>query len=64
MPGQLLKLSLDRGRLLDALHAAAHRLLVLRLKGDLDTPEGLRAWNDLIAAHDAVVDFGKAGDER
>jgi hypothetical protein len=34
---------------------AAHVLLVCRLRGQLDTPDGLRAWNDLIAAHDAIV---------
>lgn len=37
------------------LFRATHVLLVRRLKGQLDTPDGLRAWNDLIDAHDAIA---------
>lgn len=39
------------------LFRATHDLLVRRLKGELDTADGLRAWNDLIAAHDAICDM-------
>jgi hypothetical protein len=39
-----------------ALFRAAHVLLVRRLKGELDTKEGLIAWNELITAHDAIAE--------
>ena len=35
---------------------ATHVLLVKRLLGELQTPDGLRAWNDLISAHDAIAE--------
>lgn len=38
------------------LFRATHVLLVRRLKGQLQTPDGLRAWNDLISAHDAIAE--------
>lgn len=40
---------------------AAHVLLVRRLHGELNTPDGLRAWNDLIAAHDAIAERNTDG---
>lgn len=38
------------------LFRATHVLLVRRLRGQLDTPEGMHAWNDLIEAHDAIAE--------
>jgi hypothetical protein len=42
------------------LFRAAHVLLVRRLHGELDTADGLRAWNDLIAAHDVIAEASDA----
>lgn len=35
--------------------AATERLVMLRLRGELQSTEGLKAWNELIAAHDDIV---------
>ncbi len=40
------------------LYEAAHVLLLRRLFGELDTKEGLIAWNNLIEAHDAFTGGG------
>lgn len=45
---------------LEALQAdlfpAVHRVLMMRLRGRLETVVGMAAWNELIDAHDAVAD--------